>query len=149
MFSTIWYLLRQTRFHAVPASIRYLIFLGWRAVMMRAYEAHKSLVLWRECGATCRSGPHSTGLQPGSQGHTAQGTQGRMGVHVAHGGSQRKFHTLSGHDGCPYLDTHNVQGKGALRLARFDSYTFSMCAMLYAWCFDQIFIMFITSMPHT
>lgn len=48
LFSTVWFLAQQARFFAVPPALRFLFYLGWRALMMRAYEAHKALVLWRE-----------------------------------------------------------------------------------------------------
>ncbi len=49
VFSTIWYLAKQLRFYAVPPALRYVIYLGWRQVMGALYEAHKHIVLWREC----------------------------------------------------------------------------------------------------
>lgn len=32
-----------------PPALRYVAFLGWRALMFQVYAAHKALVLWREC----------------------------------------------------------------------------------------------------
>ncbi len=33
----------------VPPALRYLWYLAYRSVMFKAYEAHKTIVLWREC----------------------------------------------------------------------------------------------------
>ena len=38
----------EFKYFAVPPALRYVWFLAWRTVMQRVYEAHKSLVLWRE-----------------------------------------------------------------------------------------------------
>jgi len=47
LFSTVWFLVQQTRFNAIPPALRFLVYLGWRAVMTKAYEAHKAIVLWQ------------------------------------------------------------------------------------------------------
>jgi hypothetical protein len=44
----MWYLWQELRFFGIPPSVRYVCHLLWRAVLMRLYEAHKMLVLWRE-----------------------------------------------------------------------------------------------------
>jgi hypothetical protein len=41
----------QSRFYAVPASIRYVLYLGWRMALSALYTAHKQLILARECVA--------------------------------------------------------------------------------------------------
>ncbi len=51
LFSSFWYLVMQFKYFSVPPAVRYVFFLGWRAVMFQVYEAHKALVLWRESGS--------------------------------------------------------------------------------------------------
>lgn len=58
VFSTLWYTVMQLRFFAVPPALRFLIYLGWRAVMSQAYQAHKALVLWRECNGVFLGSGH-------------------------------------------------------------------------------------------
>jgi hypothetical protein len=48
LFSSCWYLVMELKYFGTPAALRYLLFLAWRAVLSRLYEAHKALVLWRE-----------------------------------------------------------------------------------------------------
>lgn len=48
VFSSMWYLWQELRFFGIPPAVRYLFHLLWRSIMMRVYEAHKLLVLWRE-----------------------------------------------------------------------------------------------------
>lgn len=48
VFSSMWYLWQELRFFGIPPSVRYVCHLLLRAVLMRLYEAHKMLVLWRE-----------------------------------------------------------------------------------------------------
>jgi hypothetical protein len=38
-----------TRFYAIPPAVRYVVYLGWRAAMTAAYNAHKRIVILREC----------------------------------------------------------------------------------------------------
>jgi hypothetical protein len=38
----------ELKYFGMPPALRYLFFLAWRAVLLRVYEAHKALVLWRE-----------------------------------------------------------------------------------------------------
>ncbi|PNW73248.1 hypothetical protein CHLRE_14g624850v5 [Chlamydomonas reinhardtii] len=47
LFSTVWYLVQQLRFVGTPPALRYVAFLGWRALMFQVYAAHKALVLWQ------------------------------------------------------------------------------------------------------
>jgi hypothetical protein len=54
IFSSVWFLVKEAKFNSVPASLRYIWFIAWRAVMQRVYEAHKAVVLWRECAAAGR-----------------------------------------------------------------------------------------------
>lgn len=49
VFSSLWYMVVELKFFAVPPAVRYLWYLMWRQAMLKAYEAHKTLVLWREC----------------------------------------------------------------------------------------------------
>lgn len=51
LFSTFWFMVVATRYYGIPPALRFLVYLGWRTVMTKAYEAHKLLVLWRECAA--------------------------------------------------------------------------------------------------
>eukprot|EP00882_Tetradesmus_deserticola_P022890 GHRQ01024880.1.p2 GENE.GHRQ01024880.1~~GHRQ01024880.1.p2 ORF type:complete len:116 (-),score=19.23 GHRQ01024880.1:346-693(-) len=48
LFSSCWYLVMELKYFGTPPALRYLLFLAWRAVLLRLYEAHKALVLWRE-----------------------------------------------------------------------------------------------------
>lgn len=48
VFSSMWYLWQELRFFGIPPAVRYICHLAWRTVLMRLYEAHKLLVLWRE-----------------------------------------------------------------------------------------------------
>lgn len=48
LFSSLWYLWQELRFFGTPPAVRYIWHLLWRAVMMRLYETHKTLVLWRK-----------------------------------------------------------------------------------------------------
>jgi hypothetical protein len=41
----------ELKYFGTPPALRYLFFLAWRAVLLRVYEAHKALVLWRECSS--------------------------------------------------------------------------------------------------
>jgi hypothetical protein len=61
LFSSCWYLVMELKYFGTPPALRYLLFLAWRAVLSRLYEAHKALVLWREWGS-CSGGPSSTTL---------------------------------------------------------------------------------------
>ncbi|KIY98011.1 hypothetical protein MNEG_9954 [Monoraphidium neglectum] len=47
IFSSVWFLVKEAKFNSVPASLRYIWFIAWRAVMQRVYEAHKAVVLWQ------------------------------------------------------------------------------------------------------
>jgi len=38
----------ELKYVGIPPAVRYLWYLAWRAVMMQLYQAHKTLVLWRE-----------------------------------------------------------------------------------------------------
>jgi hypothetical protein len=49
LFSTLWYMVMATRFYAIPPAVRYVVYLGWRAAMTAAYNAHKRIVILREC----------------------------------------------------------------------------------------------------
>jgi hypothetical protein len=48
LFSSCWYLVMELKYFGTPPALRYLLFLAWRSVLSRVYEAHKTLVLWRE-----------------------------------------------------------------------------------------------------
>lgn len=48
IFSSIWYLWMELKYFGIPPALRYIFHLCWRAVMYKVYEAHKTLVLWRE-----------------------------------------------------------------------------------------------------
>lgn len=48
LFSSCWYLVMELKYFGTPPALRYLLFLAWRGVLSRLYEAHKALVLWRE-----------------------------------------------------------------------------------------------------
>jgi len=48
LFSSLWYLWQELRFFGTPPAVRYIWHLLWRAMMMRLYETHKTLVLWRK-----------------------------------------------------------------------------------------------------
>jgi hypothetical protein len=48
VFSSLWYLTMELKYVGIPPAVRYLWYLAWRAVMMQLYQAHKTLVLWRE-----------------------------------------------------------------------------------------------------
>jgi len=48
IFSTIWFTLVEFKYFFIPPAIRFLFFLAYRAVMSKAYEAHKIFVLWRK-----------------------------------------------------------------------------------------------------
>lgn len=47
LFSSFWYLVMHFKYFAVPPAVRYVFFLGWRAVMFQVYAAHKAMVLWQ------------------------------------------------------------------------------------------------------
>ncbi|KAG2492286.1 hypothetical protein HYH03_009526 [Edaphochlamys debaryana] len=47
LFSSFWWIVMYAKFHYIPPAVRYVVYLGWRAVMTRVYEAHKALVLWQ------------------------------------------------------------------------------------------------------
>ena len=38
----------ELKYLCIPPALRFLWFLASRAVMLRVYEAHKALVLWRK-----------------------------------------------------------------------------------------------------
>jgi hypothetical protein len=48
VFSSLWWLVMEAKYNGVPPALRYLWYLGWRALRQRLYEAHKAVVLWRE-----------------------------------------------------------------------------------------------------
>ncbi|WIA13460.1 hypothetical protein OEZ85_007040 [Tetradesmus obliquus] len=47
LFSSCWYLVMELKYFGTPPALRYLLFLAWRGVLSRLYEAHKALVLWQ------------------------------------------------------------------------------------------------------
>jgi hypothetical protein len=47
LFSSLWWLVVQFKYVGVPPALRYVWYLAWRALQMRAYEAHKAFVLWQ------------------------------------------------------------------------------------------------------
>ncbi|KAF6255496.1 hypothetical protein COO60DRAFT_1285797 [Scenedesmus sp. NREL 46B-D3] len=47
LFSSCWYLVMELKYFGTPPALRYLLFLAWRAVLSRLYQAHKALVLWQ------------------------------------------------------------------------------------------------------
>ena len=53
LWSSMWYLVMQLKYFGIPPALRYIWFLAWRQVQQKMYEAHKALVLWRECPSLC------------------------------------------------------------------------------------------------
>lgn len=57
MFSSVWYLVMQIKFYAIPPAVRYIWYLLTRAMRFMLYELHKHLVLQREsAGLTASNG---------------------------------------------------------------------------------------------
>lgn len=49
LFSTVWWLVMQLKYLAIPPALRFLAHVAWRGLRQKAYEAHKSVVIYREC----------------------------------------------------------------------------------------------------
>eukprot|EP00879_Flechtneria_rotunda_P031624 GHRR01034565.1.p3 GENE.GHRR01034565.1~~GHRR01034565.1.p3 ORF type:complete len:108 (+),score=11.67 GHRR01034565.1:383-706(+) len=37
----------EFKYYNIPPALRYILHLAWRSVMLRVYEAHRTLVLWQ------------------------------------------------------------------------------------------------------
>jgi len=66
----------EFKYFAVPAALRYLWYLGWRAVREQVYKAHKAVVLWQ-----CKLDAHLAGK---SQGGEAPGFSRTMALRRLH-----------------------------------------------------------------
>eukprot|EP00798_Chlamydomonas_sp_ICE-L_P022323 gene22323-29399_t len=60
VFSSLWWLVMESRYQGVPASLRYLFHLGQRFVMQKIYEAHRTVVLW-QCKLDAYLASHGSG----------------------------------------------------------------------------------------
>lgn len=38
----------ELKYFGTPPALRYIFYLIWRSLMLKLYEAHKTLVLWRK-----------------------------------------------------------------------------------------------------
>lgn len=48
LFSSLWFLVVEAKFFAIPPALRFLWHLAWRNMMTAVYTAHKFVVLSRE-----------------------------------------------------------------------------------------------------